>query len=375
MMTSRSAALIWAAAVLFVAVARAQEDDHDDHDDEHDHAHEDHASSSSAWGYSMAAVFLVSAISLAGVSLMAFSRERVGRWVLPLIGLSAGSLLGTSFFTLLPETTETVGFDLDVSCIVFAGAAFGYVSERLFHTHAHVHADDGHHKAAGSPSGADSPSSASLIKDKGENTSNGTATDAASAPAACELVERVETAEADLERAQSSDFAAKEVGEAERRLEHERRHLAFLSLSGDAVHNFVDGALIAATFIESPSTGVMTTIAIALHELPQEMGDFCVLLHAGFSTKQAIISNFLVALTSVAGGVLTLLLNESSVSNVTNYFLPFAAGLFIYLALADLLPEINKAAERKQQRYATFAMVCGVGIMALLLLFPDSHDH
>lgn len=346
------------AAMLALAARGALASDHDEHDedhDEHDEDHDDEVSKSDAWLYSMVAVFVVSFLSLVGVVFVSLRTEMASKLVIPLIGLSAGTLLGNSFFTLLPETTELVGFDLDVSCVVFAGVAFGFITERVFHTHPHVHEDGvGHeHNHGGVPM---------------------TATGGAVGEAEQRSPEASSSAD-NLESGSDDGNGGVTAAEAER-IAKERRHLAMLSLSGDVVHNFVDGALIAATFLSSKSTGITTTIAIALHELPQEMGDFCVLRHAGFSPRKALLANFAVSLSAVAGGVVTLLLdNDEDFEEVTNYMLPFAAGLFIYLALANLLPEINKVKDRRQHLAAIGMAVLGVGLMALLILMPHDHEH
>lgn len=115
----------------------------------------------------------------------------------------------------------------------------------------------------------------------------------------------------------------------------------YMNLLGDAVHNFIDGLIIASAFVVSIPLGITTTIAIALHEIPQEVGDFGVLLYAGFKKKKALLLNFLVALTVVVGGVCGWLL-LSKVEAITSFLLPIAAGGFIYIALSDMIPELRK---------------------------------
>lgn len=122
---------------------------------------------------------------------------------------------------------------------------------------------------------------------------------------------------------------------------------AYLNLFGDAVHNFIDGLIIAASFIADWRLGVSTSLAILMHEAPQEIGDFSVLLYAGFSNKKALLFNFLTALSSVLGGLLGYFL-IGQIEFLTGFLVAFAAGGFIYIAASDLIPEIRKETNRKK---------------------------
>ncbi|KKT31122.1 MAG: Zinc/iron permease [Microgenomates group bacterium GW2011_GWF2_45_18] len=138
----------------------------------------------------------------------------------------------------------------------------------------------------------------------------------------------------------------------------------YMNLCGDAIHNFIDGLILAAAFITNVHLGIVTTLAIALHEIPQEIGDFGVLLYAGFEKRKALFANFMVALTVVLGGIVGFFL--SSLEQFVVYLLPFAAGGFIYIAASDLMPEIRK--ERGLQKsIASFgAFLFGILIMFLV---------
>ena len=150
--------------------------------------------------------------------------------------------------------------------------------------------------------------------------------------------------------------------------------LAYLILIGDGVHNFIDGLVIAASFMVSPLTGVITTLAVALHEIPQEIGDFGVLVHSGFSRMKAVLFNFLSALTAVVGGVLGYLFLER-VEGLILYLLPLAAGGFLYLAASDLIPEI-KHGDKTTRMIANFAcFLVGLGIMYTLTQLELGHEH
>ncbi len=115
----------------------------------------------------------------------------------------------------------------------------------------------------------------------------------------------------------------------------------YMSLFGDGIHNFIDGMVIVAAFNVSVEVGFATVIAIASHEIPQEMGDFGVLIHGGFSKNKALFWNFISALTAVAGVLVGYLLSKYT-DNVSLALLPFAAGGFIYVAMSDLIPELHK---------------------------------
>jgi len=140
-----------------------------------------------------------------------------------------------------------------------------------------------------------------------------------------------------------------------------------MNLFGDAIHNFIDGLILAATFIKDIRLGVVTTLAIALHEIPQEIGDFGVLLYAGFEKKRALMANFLVALTVVLGGFVGYFL--SSYDKLVVYLLPFAAGGFIYIAASDLMPEIRKEQSLKKSLASFGVFLIGVLIMFLVTFF------
>lgn len=116
---------------------------------------------------------------------------------------------------------------------------------------------------------------------------------------------------------------------------------SYIILFGDTLHNFIDGLIIAASYLVSIPLGIATTIAVILHEIPQEVGDFGSLLYGGFSRKKAIIFNFVSAFFAVIGAILMLPLGFVSESLI-KYLIPFAAGGFIYIAGTDLIPELNK---------------------------------
>ncbi len=139
----------------------------------------------------------------------------------------------------------------------------------------------------------------------------------------------------------------------------------YMNLFGDAVHNFIDGLVIAGTFLIDVRLGVITTLAIALHEIPQEIGDFGVLIYAGFKRKIALIINYIVALSVVLGGLAGYFLS-SFFQNMIPYLLPFAAGGFIYIAASDLVPEIKKEERFIKSVFSLLVFILGIGLMFIL---------
>lgn len=136
------------------------------------------------------------------------------------------------------------------------------------------------------------------------------------------------------------------------------RPLGMLTLVGDAFHNFFDGVAIAASFIVSVPLGITTTLAIALHEIPQEIGDFGLLLFSGYTKMKALAFNLLSALAAVAGGVL-FYFYSGAIEHFESYALAFTAGIFIHIAAADLLPEIHKEKRTKSSVLQLLFIVLG----------------
>lgn len=147
---------------------------------------------------------------------------------------------------------------------------------------------------------------------------------------------------------------------------HHIHRFAFMNLFGDALHNFIDGIIIGASYLASIPVGIATTIAVILHEIPQELGDFGVLLHGGFSKGKALFYNFLTALTAVFGALVALVLS-SRIEHATLFFIPFAAGTFIYIAGADLIPELHKEESLQKGMIQVTFFLLGIGVMMLLL--------
>jgi zinc and cadmium transporter len=142
----------------------------------------------------------------------------------------------------------------------------------------------------------------------------------------------------------------------------------YLILFGDGIHNFIDGLIIAASFLVNPLFGVITTIIIISHEVPQELGDFGVLIHGGMEKKRALCYNFISQLVSVLGGIIGFFL--AGFSGFQAFLLPFAAGGFIYIAASDLIPELHKEIEKKKSILSFGFFIIGILFMlAVKLVF------
>ena len=141
---------------------------------------------------------------------------------------------------------------------------------------------------------------------------------------------------------------------------------AIMNLIGDSVHNLIDGLIIGASYLTSVNLGITTTMAIILHEIPQEIGDFGVLIHGGFKIKKALLMNFITALTAVVGTVISLIVG-SYATGLENFLLPFALGSFIYLASSDLIPELHKETEPSKSLVQFLVLILGVMIMYIFL--------
>ena len=143
--------------------------------------------------------------------------------------------------------------------------------------------------------------------------------------------------------------------------------VAYVNLVSDGVHNFLDGLIIGASYLVSFPIGLATTVAVALHEIPQEQGDFGILVHAGFTPRRALVMNFVSAILAIVGVVVSLLIGPN-VSDYTVFMIPLTAGGFIYIAGSDLIPELHRERELSGSVAQLAVMVAAIGLMFALLL-------
>ncbi len=249
--------------------------------------------------YTLLSVFVVSLVSLIGVATILFKRD-IQKILLILVSLSAGTLFGGAFLHLLPEAVEKEGFTVEVSLLVLAGIFVFFILEKIVHWHCHIHA----------------------------------------------------TLPEDVKKHEREHHPHIE----------DRSQIAVLNLVGDGIHNFVDGLVIAGTYLISTSAGLAITLAVILHEVPQEIADFGVLLYSGLSKRKALFYNYLSAAVAFVGAIVGLYFGGRSESFI-RLIIPFAAGGFIYIAGSNLIPELHKECGMKESIWHVVALVAGVLIM------------
>jgi zinc and cadmium transporter len=139
---------------------------------------------------------------------------------------------------------------------------------------------------------------------------------------------------------------------------------AYMNLFGDAVHNFIDGLIIGGSYLANIPLGIATTLAVVFHEIPQEIGDFGVLIYGGFNKSRAIFFNFSTALTAIFGAIVALSVGFL-IQDFIPFLIPFAAGNFIYIAGSDLIPELRK----EEPRFLKSALQLASFVLGVLILF------
>jgi zinc and cadmium transporter len=148
---------------------------------------------------------------------------------------------------------------------------------------------------------------------------------------------------------------------------HHPHPFSYVILIGDSAHNFIDGMIIAASFLASVPIGIATTTAVIFHEIPHEIGNFGSLIYGGFSKTKALFFNFLSAMSAIIGALVILTINFD-IARISNFLIPFAAGGFIYIASVDLIPELHKSTGSSRSWLQIALFLLGIGIMLLLLL-------
>lgn len=141
--------------------------------------------------------------------------------------------------------------------------------------------------------------------------------------------------------------------------------LGIMNLMGDFLHNFTDGMIIGAGFLTSRSLGIATAMAVVFHEIPQEIGDFSVLIYAGFSKGKALLYNFASALAAVLGNLLIFFIGVRF-NHLIDWLVCLAAGGFLYIASVDLIPELKKEESLKKSFIQLLTLLAGIGVMALV---------
>ncbi|MDX1419725.1 MAG: ZIP family metal transporter, partial [Rubricoccaceae bacterium] len=256
--------------------------------------------------YAIGSVLLVSLVSLAGVFTLSLGRARLEKVIFLLVSFAVGAMLAGALLHLIPRAYDQLGNGPLTGGLVIAGVLGFFVLEKFLHWR-HQHGDP--EALEGATGGVHAP--------HGHH------------------------------HARPEPFAA-------------------MNLVGDAAHNFIDGMIVAAAYLVSVPAGVVTTLAVMLHEIPQEIGDFGVLVYGGYSPRRALLYNFLSGLTAVLGAVIALVVG-ARVEGFADGLLPVTAGAFLYVAGSDLIPELNRRHSQSAAKSAwqLVMMVLGVGVMLL----------
>lgn len=273
----------------------------------------------SAFAMTMLAVAVVSALSLLGSAYLLSGILRRHTVLMGMVAIAVGALLGDAFMHILPEATEVWGgFTPKLGLLVLAGFLPFFILESLLRWR-HTHAFTEEH----------GPS---------EHTHVG------------HLEPHAHDHAHDRPRAPRGPAA-----------------FGILNLAGSAMHNLLDGAVIAAAFLADVNLGIATAIAVGLHEIPHELGDVAVLMRSGFTARRAIFFNFLSACTALLGALAVLVLPVPT-GVMERYALPITAGGFLYIAAADLIPELHHhTGDRRQTGIIVGGLVVGLGLMYGLL--------
>lgn len=254
--------------------------------------------------YSIISVLLVSLISFAGLFFLSVNDGILKKIIFILVSFSVGALFGDAFVHLIPEAFESGISDSTVSVFIILGIIIFFVLEKFIHwRHSHIEAGE------------------ACKNDKCESHKEGS---------------RIKPA----------------------------GHVILLS---DTAHNFLDGIIITASYMISVEVGITTTIAVILHEIPQEIGQFGLLMHYGFSKFRALLFNFYSALSAILGAVVALILG-SKIEGFTPFIISIAAGGFIYIAGSDLVPEIHKTSDPKKSAIQFISILGGIALMFAFLL-------
>ena len=255
--------------------------------------------------YAILATIAVSLLSLLGILFFLIEERIVRRLLLLLVSFSTGALLGDVFLHMMPDIAQDGGFTTGRTMLILSGILFTFVVEKIIRWR-HCH---------------------ELPEDMNEPHDHG-----------------------------HDDH------------HHHTHPVGILSVIGESVHNAIDGIVIASSFLAGIPTGIATTLAVAFHEIPHEIGNFAVLLHSGYSKKKALRLNIMSASAAMIGTLLVIFLS-TSFSAISSALLPFAAGNLLYIAGSDLIPELHKETRIREGFLQLLAMIIGMASMYAILLF------
>ncbi len=268
-------------------------------------------------------ILAISLLSLVGVVMISLKEKTLDKLLFILVAFATGTILATALFDLIPESLHHLeelnaeGAGLTESLLfifVIIGYVIFFVLERfIYWFHGHAHEKDNQ----------------LVCYDT--------------------LAEGFDTA---VDRGEKI------------------KNFALLNLVGDGLHNLLDGIIIIVAFLSGIGNGIIVTLAVLFHELPQEVGDFGILLYGGFSKKKALLFNFCSALIALLGGLLAFLLS-TQIEIFNFFFLAFSGGGFLYIASSELMPEMLKEKNLKKSIIQALVFLCGIIlIMSLVIVLP-----
>jgi len=287
----------------------------------------------------------------------------------PMVSFAIGALLGAALLAILPHALQAPGVHDPhvITATVLLGLLIFFLLEKLvLWRHCHVDECEAHGSASvaegRTPGATEAHGSASVA----EGRTPGATEAHGSANVPYKDVPMPRAQDAQERRAEGRTPGATEVHAV-----HTRPLAAgYLIVIGDGVHNFVDGVLIAAAFFTDLHLGIVTAIAVAAHEIPQEVGDFAVLLHSGFSRGKALFYNMVSSLTTVIGGLLAYFSFQLAQAALP-YVLAIAASSFLYIAVADLIPGLHKRPELRATLQQVVLIAAGITFIYIAHVFLD----
>lgn len=306
------------------------------------------------------AAVAVSAVSLIGVATFSLTGDRLKKVINLLLSLAAGAMLGNALLHLLPHSLENAKHNPPAIVQVVQPKPTDTAvpveapdhADHADHDHDHDH-DAAAHKDAPKDAHAGHDHDATANKDEHAGHDHDHSSLSVFALLLAGFLALFGLDLALLTRTHKDDECVKPLG--------------YLVMLSDGLENFLDGLVIGAAFLVSIPAGIATTIAIFLHEVPMELGDYAVMRHSGFSRKKALLLNFASAMVNVVGVVLAFTLG-SALPGFSSIATPFAAGAILYLAATGLLPQIRMQGTSKQKASYFTMTLLGVALMALILL-------
>ncbi|XP_060594417.1 metal cation symporter ZIP14-like isoform X1 [Ruditapes philippinarum] len=348
-------------------------DDNDQHDS-------DPVSRSETWGYGILCSSIIVLAALGGFLALPFIHGvNYKRTLIFMVGLAVGTLAGSSLLFLIPEALELTEQELDRDsylwkCLVVIGAIYiFFIIERLLKIFSHKkeksRKEKELHKEIHSGRFGTTPSDTKFREPKLTSLQKISESSTSSLNNLTDFQDVSTISGSVSENDLTKDGEAKDLKHV--------APVAWMIIFGDAVHNFVDGVSIGAAFTESILGGVSVSVAIFCEELPHELGDFAVLLHAGMSRKRAVLFNFLSACTIYIGMIIGIFLGENVEAHT--WVFAFAGGMFLYISLADMMPEMCAAGELEENQrlvgtwvifiLQNLGILVGFGVILLLAIY------